>query len=59
MKIISINFLSEHYLEDKIKIADTSFFNTGQKSFINQSIEQDSDWCEVIDKMDVRLRGTH
>ena len=56
----SINqFLGAHYLDDTMKLTDAPFFNTGQKSFISESIEQDSDWCEMIDQMDVRLRSAH
>ncbi|GAL07657.1 DUF2789 domain-containing protein [Photobacterium aphoticum] len=49
-------FLSEHHLAQHERLADASFWRPAQKRFIQESQEQDADWCEVIDQLDALLR---
>lgn len=49
-------FIDSHKLEASLKIADAPFWNQSQASFLRESIEQDADWCEIIDQLDSLLR---
>lgn len=32
------------------------FWNAGQAQFIKEAISEDSEWCELVDKLDALLR---
>ncbi|MDN3652597.1 DUF2789 domain-containing protein [Thalassotalea ponticola] len=37
-------------------LSDAPFWSDSQARFLQQAIEQDSDWCEVVDVLDSMLR---
>ncbi|ASP39369.1 hypothetical protein CHH28_12105 [Bacterioplanes sanyensis] len=37
-------------------LADLSFFNAAQASFLREAVALDSDWAEVVDTLDSLLR---
>ena len=43
-------------LDNNIKLADASFWSSAQADFIRTSIEEDSDWSEIVDVLDSMLR---
>ncbi|AWL12400.1 hypothetical protein HMF8227_01930 [Saliniradius amylolyticus] len=49
-------FLEQHRLAEKDSFLDASFWNEAQKSFLHEAIDDDSDWAEVVDELDARLR---
>ena len=49
-------FLAEHHLAQHERLADAAFWRPAQKRFLQEAQEQDADWCEVIDQLDVLLR---
>lgn len=53
----SINqFIQQHSIDPDIQIYEADFWNESQSSFIYDALEQDADWSEVIDQLDVLLR---
>ncbi len=50
-------FVKSHKIKADIGIEDAEFWNVSQASFIADSLHEDSDWSEVIDQLDIMLRG--
>ncbi len=52
----------EHFVESHRQPRATtplhkaSFWNAAQASFLRQAIEEDADWAELVDQLDVMLR---
>ncbi len=48
------------FLQNKLQRTDSmleaSFFSDEQKQFLREALAEDSDWAEIVDQMDVRLR---
>lgn len=36
---------------------EASFWNAAQAAFLREAIQEDSDWAEVVDQLDARLRS--
>lgn len=49
-------FITTHKISPSLILADAPFWSQSQASFIKESIEQDADWCEIIDQLDSLLR---
>lgn len=50
-------FIDSHRtLRDADQLADAGFWSAAQARFLRESIEQDSDWSEVVDQLDASLR---
>lgn len=50
-------FIANHRLfTSSVPIAEASFWTEAQASFLRESLEQDSDWSEMVDVLDSRLR---
>jgi hypothetical protein len=53
-----VRFIAEHRLSTAAQpLAAAPFWSPAQAAFIQEAIEQDSDWCEVVDELDRMLRG--
>ncbi|WP_394176773.1 DUF2789 domain-containing protein [Thalassotalea litorea] len=54
----SINqFIEQHRgLASEIRIEEASFWTASQASFLQESLNDDSDWCDVVDVLDSMLR---
>ena len=50
-------FLHKHSpLDPEIKLVEASFWNSGQRSFLIESLADDSDWTELVEHLDAVLR---
>ena len=49
-------FLAAHSLGPKSRLSEADFWNDSQAAFLRNAVEEDSDWAEVVDELDARLR---
>ncbi len=50
-------FIESHReLRSTEELADASFWNESQSAFLREAIAEDSDWAEIVDQLDARLR---
>ncbi|MBH0055621.1 DUF2789 domain-containing protein [Pseudoalteromonas sp. SWXJZ94C] len=49
-------FIASHKLEDTTLLQNAPFWDEAQQHFLAESLEQDGDWSEIIDELDVRIR---
>ena len=42
---------------DSLSLEKASFWNNGQAQFIQEAIYEDSDWSELVDQLNSRLRA--
>ena len=51
-------FIQTHSpLNSSISLEDAPFWNTAQAALLTEELLGDSDWAEVIDRLNVALRG--
>ena len=51
-------FIRTHTLfSQEIKLDEATFWTPSQASFIKESLEDDSDWAEVVDDLNTRLHS--
>ena len=51
-------FIRNHSpLAPTCKLADAPFWNASQATFLREEILEDADWAEVVDQLNVLLRG--
>lgn len=51
------DFVKNHrHKRDSAPIHEASFWTASQSAFLQQAIEQDADWAELVDQLDVMLR---
>jgi hypothetical protein len=46
-------------LPGKVELHQAQFWNKSQAAFLKEAIEDDSDWAETVDELNVLLRETH
>ncbi len=52
-------FIQTHSpLNSSIRLEDAQFWNTAQAALLKEELLGDSDWSEVIDRLNLALRGT-
>ncbi|OOF10850.1 MULTISPECIES: DUF2789 domain-containing protein [Salinivibrio] len=49
-------FLTSHCLVDGQSLVDAPFWNTAQRTFIHEALQEDADWAEQVDTLDALLR---
>ena len=49
------HFVSQHKLAPGMAIQDAPFWNSAQASFLQESLRQDAQWCEIIDELNALL----
>ncbi len=50
-------FVKNHrHTLDSAPLHKASFWTRSQSDFLKQAIEQDADWAEVVDQLDIMLR---
>lgn len=51
-------FIDQHRnkLPPAVALPDADFWTPAQAAFLRDAIQEDSDWCEVVDELDSRLR---
>lgn len=50
------NFIVCHKIKEQIHLTQADFWNDAQRAFLQESIEEDAQWSEVIDLLDTLLR---
>jgi hypothetical protein len=51
------SFVNQHgSLPANVKLHQADFWNTAQKTFLQQMINEDADWAEIVDELDAKLR---
>ncbi|MBB5320866.1 DUF2789 domain-containing protein [Marinobacter oulmenensis] len=51
------DFVARHSpLPGEVAIQDAPFWSEGQSHFLEEGLEEDSDWAEFIDELDALLR---
>ncbi len=51
------NFIAKHSpLMASIALDKANFWSPGQMQFIQESLQQDSEWAEIVDQLDAQLR---
>ncbi len=51
------HFIASHrHHRDTTPLHKASFWTDAQASFLRQAIEEDADWAELVDQLDVMLR---
>ncbi|HHF3024110.1 DUF2789 domain-containing protein [Vibrio diabolicus] len=51
------NFINEHrHKRASAPLHEASFWTSSQATFLKQAIEEDADWAELVDQLDVMLR---
>jgi hypothetical protein len=43
-------------LQKEQTLAEAEFWSKGQQQFLQEAIQLDSDWCEIVDSLDALLR---
>lgn len=52
------SFIHRHRgLPRDLPLSQADFWRPAQAAFLQEAIENDSDWCEVVDELDSLLRG--
>ncbi|HEX7891272.1 MAG TPA: DUF2789 domain-containing protein [Ramlibacter sp.] len=50
-------FISRHRpLAAGVRLADAPFWTPSQSSFLRDEIDEDADWAELVDQLNLRLR---
>lgn len=49
-------FIAEHTLSPDQSIFDADFWLPAQKQFLQESHDQDADWCSAVNELDALLR---
>lgn len=51
------NFIAKHSpLPSEIALQDAPFWSESQSHFLEEGLEDDSDWAEIIDELDALMR---
>ena len=51
------DFINQHrHKRDSAPLHEASFWTMSQANFLKQAIEEDADWAELVDQLDVMLR---
>ncbi|WGY47731.1 DUF2789 domain-containing protein [Vibrio sp. ABG19] len=51
------DFITQHkHQRDSAPLHEAGFWSASQAHFLKQAIEQDADWAELVDQLDVMLR---
>lgn len=54
------SFVKKHSpLPGDIELYNADFWSSSQASFIRQAKDEDADWAEMVDQLDVMLRVPH
>lgn len=43
-------------LPGEVALQDAPFWSESQSTFLEEGLEEDSDWAEIIDELDARMR---
>ncbi len=52
------NFIHQHRpIKGDLSLEKATFWNNAQSQFISEALSDDSDWAELVDQLDTRLRA--
>lgn len=52
------DFINQHCpISREIELHEASFWNASQAAFLKQAIDEDADWAEVVDQLNIMLRA--
>jgi hypothetical protein len=46
-------------LPDSVKLYEAGFWNASQALFLESALDEDADWADVVDELNVLLREPH
>lgn len=49
-------FVLQHKIESGCQLVDAEFWTVGQAAFLQECLQDDSDWAELADQLDAMLR---
>ncbi|MFD1007752.1 MAG: DUF2789 domain-containing protein [Oceanisphaera sp.] len=49
-------FIASHQLPANVDLIEAPFWSAAQASFLKEGLQDDSDWAEVIDQLNISLR---
>nr|WP_132296042.1 DUF2789 domain-containing protein [Marinobacterium mangrovicola] len=53
-------FIETHRLfSEEVPLHEATFWTDSQAAFLQDAIQADSDWAEVVDELNIRLRNAH
>lgn len=55
-KLAIVRFIKHHHIPEGVRLQAANFWTQSQRQFLKDSLQQDSDWCEIVDRLDVLLR---
>lgn len=50
------NFLTSHFLASNENLVQASFWSPAQAQFLQEAINDDAEWAEAVDQLDVLIR---
>ena len=51
------NFIDRHApLASDVELHQAGFWNVSQATFLKQAMEEDADWAEIVDQLNIMLR---
>jgi len=51
-------FIASHRpLPEDVRLAEASFWTSGQAQFLREEIRDDADWAELVDQLNLALRA--
>ncbi|MBS0339230.1 MAG: DUF2789 domain-containing protein [Proteobacteria bacterium] len=51
-------FIAQHRpLGESVALADAPFWSPAQAQFLREEFDEDADWAELVDQLNVRLRA--
>ncbi len=48
-------FIHTHQIRSNVELQKASFWSSAQASFLAEALQEDSDWAEVVDELNMRL----
>jgi hypothetical protein len=49
-------FIRDHTLKSGTRLVDADFWTEAQSGFLQEALDEDADWTEIVDQLDSRLR---
>lgn len=50
------DFIANHKLPADVAIQDAPYWQPSQAKFLRDSLQEDAEWCEIIDELSIQLR---
>ncbi|ROS00233.1 uncharacterized protein DUF2789 [Sinobacterium caligoides] len=49
-------FIDGHVVPEGVRLSQASFWSESQAMFLQQAKDEDADWVEIVDQLDIMLR---